>query len=87
MTAPKGDICTFRRTHTENPVLIAAADGSSAVTSLNGVIVPLAGEDAGFGTDGLHITVGPVDDWRTNSLLTFTLEPGPVGIYQGFWSC
>jgi len=86
-SAPKGDICTFRRTRTENPVLIAAADGSSAVTSLNGVILPLEAEDGGYGTDGLRIAIAPVDDWRADSLLTFTLEPGPVGIYRGFWSC
>lgn len=85
--APEGDICVFRRTRTEIPILIAAADGSSAVTSLNGVILPLEAEDGGYGTDGLSVTVAPVDDWRADSLLTFTLEPGPVGIYRGFWSC
>jgi len=86
---PEGETCAFRRTRTEDPVLIAAADGSAAVTKLNGVILPLRAGDteSSYGTGGLQMTVEPVDAQRSDSQLTFRLDPGPEAIYRGFWSC
>ncbi len=86
---PAGETCTFRRTSTEAPILIAAADGSAAVTKLNGIILPLNGGTAegSYGTEGLDMTVEPVDAQRSDSQLTFRLTPGPEAIYRGFWSC
>lgn len=86
---PEGETCAFRRTRTEDPVLIAAADGSAAVTKLNGVILPLGAGDteSSYGTEGLEMAVEPVDAPRSDSQLTFRLTPGPEAIYRGFWSC
>lgn len=86
---PEGETCAFRRTRTEDPVLIAAADGSAAVTKLNGIILPLDGGDAEgrYRTEGLEMAVEPVDAARSENLLTFRLDPGPEAIYRGFWSC
>ncbi|MBE9640489.1 DUF6692 family protein [Salipiger mangrovisoli] len=86
---PEGETCAFRRTRTEDPVLIAAADGSGAVTKLNGIILPLdaAGAEGRFGTEGLEMSVEPVEALRSDSQLTFRLDPGPEAIYRGFWSC
>ena len=86
---PEGNTCAFRRTRTEDPVLIAAADGSAAVTKLNGIILPLNGgeADGSYATEGLEMAVEPVDASRSDSHLTFRLSPGPEAIYRGFWSC
>ncbi|WP_417725349.1 DUF305 domain-containing protein [Salipiger sp.] len=86
---PRGETCAFRRTRTEDPVLIAAADGSAAVTKLNGIILRLRAGEAGqsYGTEGLSMAVEPVDALRSDSRLTFRLDPGPEAIYRGFWSC
>ncbi|NDW02793.1 DUF6692 family protein [Salipiger sp. PrR002] len=86
---PEGETCSFRRTRTEDPVLIAAADGSAAVTKLNGVILPLGAGDteSSYSTEGLQMAVEPVDAPRSDSQLTFRLTPGPEAIYRGFWSC
>ncbi|MBN9890300.1 DUF305 domain-containing protein [Salipiger abyssi] len=86
---PEGETCAFRRTRTEDPILIAAADGADAVVKLNGIILPLSAGDTerAYGTEGLEMTVEPVEGWRSDSQLTFRLEPGPEAIYRGFWSC
>ncbi|OWU68091.1 DUF305 domain-containing protein [Marinibacterium profundimaris] len=85
--APQGETCAFRRTRTEDPVLIAARDGSAAVMQLNGVIIPLEPQGDGFAAEGLRMQVDPVEAARSDSLLTFALDPGPQAIYRGFWSC
>ncbi|MDF0596872.1 DUF305 domain-containing protein [Psychromarinibacter halotolerans] len=86
---PEGDTCVFRRTRSEAPVLIASSDGSAAVAKLNGIILTLeSGSAEGtYASDGLSMTVEPVDTMRSDSLLTFRLNPGPEAIYRGFWSC
>ncbi|EAQ01547.1 hypothetical protein OB2597_01622 [Pseudooceanicola batsensis HTCC2597] len=86
---PGGDTCHFRRTRTEDPVLIAAADESGAAVHLNGVIIPLerAQGAAGYATEGLRLAVDPVEGWRSDSRLTFEIESGPTVAYSGFWSC
>ncbi|EPX82138.1 DUF305 domain-containing protein [Salipiger mucosus] len=88
---PEGETCAFRRTAAADPILIAAADGSAAVAKLNGVIVPLdpAEGETSFASDGFGMAVAPIEDadWRADSELTFTLEPGPTASYRGTWSC
>ncbi|WP_370206988.1 DUF305 domain-containing protein [Pararhodobacter marinus] len=85
---PGGATCAFRRTRSEDPVLIAAQDGSVAVTRLNGVLLTLpATGDGRYGTEGIAMSVAPVDALRSDSELTFRLTPGPEARYRGFWSC
>ena len=88
--------CTFRRTQSADPVLWAAADGTSGITKLNGVIVPLeqGGRAASGATSlsapGMTITVSPLGDeadWRQNADLVFALEQGLTVGYRGFYSC
>lgn len=85
---PAGDTCAFRRTRSEDPVLIAAGDGSVAVTQLNGVLLslPSTGETA-YGVEGIEMSVAPVDALRSDAELTFRLSPGPEARFRGFWSC
>ena len=86
---PVGDTCAFRRTRTEDPILIASADGDAATVSLNGVILALEGGEDGksFATEGLDIAIDPVDAPRFDTRLTFSMTPGPTVSYGGFWSC
>ncbi|MGK7651020.1 DUF305 domain-containing protein [Roseovarius sp. B08] len=86
---PAGQTCSFRRTRTEEPILVANEDGSEATVLLNGVILSLDGGQggAGFATEELEIAIDSVDAWRFDDRLTFTLDPGPRVAYGGFWSC
>ncbi|WP_370205230.1 DUF305 domain-containing protein [Pararhodobacter marinus] len=85
---PAGDTCAFRRTRSEDPVLIAASDGSVAVTQLNGILLslPSTGDNA-FGVEGIEMSVAAVDALRSDAELTFRLSPGPEARFRGFWSC
>ncbi|MFN3207986.1 MAG: DUF305 domain-containing protein [Roseovarius sp.] len=86
---PVGETCGFRRTRTEDPVMLATADGDTASVSLNGVILSLKGREDGtvFTTEGLDITLDSVDAPRFDTRLTFSMTPGPTVSYGGFWSC
>lgn len=85
---PAGETCAFRRTRSEDPVLIAAGDGSVAITQLNGVILTLPSVgDGAYGVAGIELRVAPIDALRAESELTFRLDPGPDARFRGFWSC
>ncbi|MBN8291872.1 DUF305 domain-containing protein [Rhodobacter sp. NTK016B] len=85
---PEGATCAFRRTRSEEPVLIAARDGSVAVTLLNGVLLTLpAVADGRYGVEGIEMSVATIDALRSDSELTFRLDPGPEARFRGFWTC
>lgn len=80
--------CTFRRTRSEDPILIVADNGNEALAKLNGVLVTLdAGEADTFASDGMSMSVTPTDALRSDAELAFQLQPGPNVKYRGFWSC
>ena len=79
--------CAFRRTADEDPVLVAAADGSRAVAKVNNILLDLSPRDGGFGVAGMTLTLATVDDLRADSELVVRLDPGPEVAYRGFWSC
>ncbi|MBL3704987.1 DUF305 domain-containing protein [Sulfitobacter sp. BDSS02] len=84
-----GETCSFRRTRTEDPIMLASADRNAATVSLNGVILTLESTEDGtaFTTEGLNITIHQVDARRFDTRLTFSMSPGPTVSYGGFWSC
>lgn len=86
---PAGETCNFRRTRTEDPIMLASADRNAATVSLNGVILSLEGREdgTGFTTEGLDIAIDPVDAPRFDTRLIFSITPGPTVSYGGFWSC
>lgn len=88
MAVPGSDNCGFRMTRGSSPILWASADGTAAAMKLNGVILPLTGNDGTFTAEGLTMTVTPIQDGlRAESRLAFDLTPGPTARFDGFWTC
>ncbi|WP_103761816.1 MULTISPECIES: DUF305 domain-containing protein [Roseovarius] len=89
VAGPVSETCRFRRTRTEDPIMLATADGNTATVNLNGVILSLKGREDGtvFTTEGLDVTVDPVDAPRFDTRLIFSMTEGPTVSYGGFWCC
>lgn len=88
-----GEVCSFRRTRSADPILWWTRDGAQAVTKLNGVIIALeadgtsaAGQPA-FSASGMAMSLEEIDGWRANASLEFRLEQGLHVGYHGFQSC
>lgn len=90
------DRCTFNRSPESNPVLWAAADGSTAAMKLNGRLVDLqangdpqssAVEFSAPGTTISVLSLGDEADWRQNAELVFRLDQGFEVGYRGFYRC
>jgi hypothetical protein len=86
--------CTFRRTASEEPILVSTEDGSKGAMKLNGVLIELEGEGQtstgtlAFSTPGVSMRVNRLaDGFRDNAELIFALDQGLTVGYRGFYDC
>ncbi|MBV7379781.1 DUF305 domain-containing protein [Maritimibacter dapengensis] len=82
--------CNFRREPSEEPILWATEDGDKAAIRLNGYFIALEGENGSYSTERMQIdltALGDEADFRANSELVWSLEPGPTAGYRGFSDC
>lgn len=90
----QGANCAFRRTASEDPILVSAEDGSRGAMKLNGVLIALEGKGQSsesvleLSASGVTMRVNRLaDGFRDNAELIFSLDMGLTVGYRGFYDC